>query len=391
MIHPLPNLLTMIGELIETPSVSSTNPEFDQSNLAVIELIAEWTENLGFKAEIQTLPGVKNKANLIATLGNSDDTNGLVLSGHTDTVPFDQNRWNSDPFKATEKEGRIYGLGSADMKSFFALALAACSRFDKKQLQHPLTLIATCDEESTMSGARLLAEKRTRPGRFAIIGEPTGLRPVRMHKGIMMESITVRGKAGHSSDPSLGTSATEGMLKITRELLRWRDELQSKNRNPLFKVDFPTMNLGSIHGGDNPNRICAHCEAQIDIRPLPGMSIEALRSELQTRLEPVLSEEQGLSLELNSLFPGTPPFETPGNSPVVHQAEQITHHQAEAVAYGTEAPYLNQMGMETVILGPGSIDQAHQPNEYLSLDQIEPGISVLEKMIDKFCLNKEVA
>lgn len=387
--QPIPNTVAMISALIESPSVSCTDPAFDQSNLSVINLIAEWAETLGFKVEIMPLAGNTGKANLIATLGDNRRHNGLVLSGHTDTVPFDEAKWHSDPFRLTEKDRRLYGLGSADMKSFFALALSAASRFDAKKLQQPLTLIATCDEESTMSGARMLVEQAIKPGRYAIIGEPTSLRPVRMHKGIMMESISIHGKSGHSSDPNLGANAIEGMHKVLQSLVEWRRELQKNNRNPLFEVDVPTMNFGSIHGGDNPNRICAHCEIQIDIRPLPGMSLDELRHDLKRRLEPLIDSESGMALELNALFPGTPPFETAENARIVQSTEEISGHKATAVAFGTEAPYLDQLGLETIIMGPGSIDQAHQPNEFLALNQINPTISFLEKMIGQYCFSPE--
>jgi acetylornithine deacetylase len=379
----------MIEALIREPSVSCTNPALDQSNLPVIHLIAEWAETLGFKVDISPLAGKPGKANLIATLGDRKHLNGLVLSGHTDTVPFDEAKWGSDPFKLTEKEQRLYGLGTADMKSFFALALAATSHFDAKKIQQPLTLIATCDEESTMSGARMLVEQSVKLGRYAIIGEPTSLHPVRMHKGIMMESITIHGKGGHSSDPELGANAIEGMHKVIQELIKWRHELQKNNRNPLFKVAVPTMNFGSLHGGDNPNRICSHCETQIDIRPLPGMDIEELRFDLKKRLEPLIESDSGMALELSALFPGTPPFETDQDTKIIQTAEAVSGHKAEAVAFGTEAPYLNQLGLETVIMGPGSIDQAHQPNEYLALDQINPTLSILEQMIGQFCFSPE--
>ncbi len=385
----LPDSLAMIAALIETPSVSSTNPHFDQSNLSVINLLAEWLEGIGFSVKILPVSNHPEKANLIATLGDTRHSNGLVFSGHTDTVPFDEKKWCSDPFKLTEKNQRLYGLGTADMKSFFALALSAANRFDSKQFHQPLTLLATCDEESTMSGARMLVDEAIRPGRYAIIGEPTSLRPIRMHKGIMMESIKVSGKAGHSSDPALGANAIEGMQKVLVELLAWRLELQQKNRNPHFKIDVPTLNLGSIHGGDNPNRICSHCETQIDIRPLPGMDIDELRHALAERLEPVLAEEPGLTLTTHSLFPGVPAFETASDSVIVQMTEALSGHPAEAVAFGTEAPFMSQLGLESVIMGPGSIDQAHQADEFLAKDQIESTIGLLEKLIGRFCITPE--
>ena len=381
----LPAIATMIRELIRRPSVSCTDAAFDQSNRAVIDILAEWLDGLGF--QIQIMPVADGKANLLATLGGGlGSGEGLVLAGHTDTVPYDEQGWSSDPFGGAEKDGRIYGLGSCDMKGFFALAIAAAAKFSAQQLRHPLTLLATADEESSMSGARHLYTHGTKPGRFAVIGEPTGLRPIRMHKGVMMECIRVHGAAGHSSDPSLGASAIEGMHAVIGELLIWRSELQKRYRNPLFKVDVPTLNLGSIHGGDNPNRICAHCELHIDIRPLPGMDLNELRQCLSERLAGVLLAYPRLRLETYPLFDGLPAFETGFDSEIVRACEEYSGRSAGAVAFGTEAPFLSMLGTQTVVLGPGDIEQAHQPDEYLELSRIPPMVEILERLIGQFCL-----
>src|SRR5690606_37299728 len=225
----------------------------------------------GFEIEVLPIPGQPHKANLIATLGRG--AGGLVLAGHTDTVPCDPDRWASDPFSLTERDGRLYGLGATDMKGFFPVALEAARRFDQSKLQQPLIILATADEESSMDGARLLAELGRPKARYAVVGEPTGMKPVRMHKGIMMERVRVQGLAGHSSNPALGNNALEAMHLVIADLLAFRSELQNRYRNPGFAVPVPTLNLGHIHGGDNPNRICGHCELQFDLRPLPGMQV----------------------------------------------------------------------------------------------------------------------
>jgi acetylornithine deacetylase len=383
----IPETLEMIGALIERPSVSCTDPHYDQSNLAVIHLLAEWLGGLGFSVEIRAIGD--RKANLIATLGSREDPTGLVLSGHTDTVPCDPELWSSDPFKAVEKDGRIYGLGSADMKSFFALALEAANRFEAKDFRHPLVILATADEESSMSGVKSLVADKVKLGRYAVIGEPTGLKPIRMHKGVMLESIVVRGKAGHSSDPSLGANAIDGMHAVLSELLAFRAELRARHRNPAFKVDYPTLNLGSIHGGDNPNRICAHCETQIDIRPLPGMELEDLHEKLVKRLEPVLAQANGLSLEIRRMFEGLPPFESDANGEIVRCCEELSGYDSGAVAFGTEAPFLKRLGLQTVVMGPGHIEQAHQPDEYLPMTHIRAGTDILSRLIERFCIRPE--
>ncbi len=379
---PPPKLLEMIAELIAVPSVSSVTPDLDQSNRGVIDLLAGWLEALGFRIEIQPVARQPEKANLIAVLGKGPA--GLVLSGHTDTVPFDQDGWRSDPFVLTQAEQRLYGLGTADMKAFFALAIEAARQFQAKDLQHALIILATADEESSMSGAKALVASGRHLGRYAVIGEPTGLRPVRMHKGIFMDAIHLRGRSGHSSDPSLGNSALDGMSQVLDELIRWRAELQRDHCNALFKVPFPTLNLGHIHGGDNPNRICAECELHIDLRPLPGMELAELRTVMAERIRHRLADS-GLEIAIEPLFTGIPAMATPGDSPIVQAAERLTGHAAEAVAFATEAPYFNELGMQTVILGPGDIDQAHQPDEYLALDRLQPTVDLLEKLIGEFC------
>ncbi|MDS4030724.1 MAG: acetylornithine deacetylase [Candidatus Contendobacter sp.] len=375
-------LLDRIRQLIATPSVSSVSPSFDQSNRPVIDLLAGWLEGAGFAVRIEPLPGQPDKANLIATLGHGPG--GLVLAGHTDTVPFDTGRWRYDPFGGTVAEGRIYGLGAADMKSFLALAIAAAAEFRAADLRQPLVILATADEESSMAGARALAAAGRPLGRHALIGEPTGLKPVRLHKGILMEAIRLEGKSGHSSNPALGVNALEGMHRVIGELLRWRTELQARYRNPLFEVAAPTLNLGRIHGGDNPNRICADCELHIDIRPLPGMTLAGVRDELHGRLTRLLADS-GLGLSFLPLFEGIEAMETPATAAIVRATEELTGAAAGAVGFGTEGPYLNALGMETVILGPGGVECAHQPDEFLSLAMIEPTLKLLRGLIGRFC------
>lgn len=380
------HLLDRIRQLIATPSVSSVSPQFDQSNRVVIDLLAEWLEASGFAVRIELLPGRSDKANLIATLG--EGPGGLVLAGHTDTVPFDAGRWRYDPFGGTVADERIYGLGSADMKSFLALAIEAAREFSARDLRQPLVILATADEESSMGGARTLAAAGQPLGRHAVIGEPTGLRPVRMHKGILMEAIRLEGRSGHSSNPALGASALEGMHQVIGELLHWRTELQARYRNPLFEVDVPTLNLGRIHGGDNPNRICADCELHIDIRPLPGMALTELRDVLHQRLGRLLSDGE-LKLSFEPLFPGIEALETPAAAAIVQAAEDLTGAPAGVVGFGTEGPYLNALGMETVILGPGSVDCAHQPDEFLPLATLQPTLDLLRGLIGRFCVEPE--
>ncbi|MBT8765820.1 acetylornithine deacetylase [Metapseudomonas boanensis] len=377
----VPDLKSQFAALIAAPSVSCTQPNWDQSNQSVIDLLASWLTDLGFQCEVQQV--VPGKANLLATYGSGPG--GLVLAGHSDTVPFDAALWKTDPLKLSEVGDRWYGLGSCDMKGFFPLAIEAVRGLLDRPFRQPLMILATCDEESSMAGARALAASGRPLGRAAVIGEPTGLRPIRLHKGVMMERIDILGQSGHSSDPRFGHSALEAMHAVMSDLIELRGEWQQEFRNPLFNVPQPTLNLGCIHGGDNPNRICGQCSLEFDLRPLPGMSPETLRAVIRQRLRPV-AEHYAVKIDYKPLFPAVPPFEQSAESDLVRLAERLTGHAAEAVAFGTEAPYLQQLGCETLVLGPGDIACAHQPDEHLELSRIEPTVALLRQLIQHYCL-----
>ena len=377
-----PALLDMIAALISAPSVSSVSPELDQGNRNVIDLLAGWLDTAGFEVELMPLAGMPAKANLVATLGSGPG--GLVLSGHTDTVPFDAGRWTHDPFTLTRADDRLYGLGTSDMKAFLALAIEALVDIRPADLREPVILLATADEETSMAGAKALVERGTPQARHALIGEPTGLRPVKMHKGILMEAIRLQGRSGHSSDPALGNSALEAMHTVIGALLAWRAQLQARHHNTLFAVPVPTLNLGHIHGGDNPNRICADCELHIDLRPLPGMALEELRAGIHACVNRSL-RGFGIQVTFESLFDGIPAMETAADAEIIRVTEKLTGHAAGSVAFGTEAPYLQQLGMNTVVLGPGDIAQAHQPDEYLALDRLDPTIRLLRDLVKSVC------
>lgn len=382
----VPSITDTLTRLISMPSVSSTVAELDMSNLPVIHELATWFEALGFTCDIHPLPGAAHKANLIATLGQGPG--GLVLAGHTDTVPCNESLWRSSPFTLAERDNRFYGLGVCDMKGFFALILAAVQAFVKTPLQAPLIILATADEESSMNGARALAAQGRPKARFALIGEPTGLRPVAMHKGIMMERIRILGQSGHSSDPSLGRNAMESAHKVISELMQFRTELAARYHNPGFTVPVPTLNLGCIHGGDNPNRICGQCQLDFDIRMLPGMDSEQVRQQIRQRLESIASTDQ-VSISLESMMPSIEAFAGHTSSELVATCERLTGHSAESVAFATEAPFFSQLGMDTVVLGPGNIDQAHQPDEYLDHERIKPMIDILQVLIRQYCVSPE--
>jgi acetylornithine deacetylase len=370
------------NRLLSLASVSSAHADIDMSNRQVVDYLATLFSDLGFSCEILTLPEAPHKANLIATLGSGPG--GLVLSGHTDTVPFDEALWSMNPLQLTQKDSRLYGLGATDMKGFFAVVHAAVQQFKDASFKHPLIILATADEESSMEGARMLVRQGRPQARYAVIGEPTGLRPINRHKGVMMERLHVQGQSGHSSNPALGRNALEAMHEMITALLVFRQELQHQFRNPHFSIDVPTLNLGVIHGGDNPNRICGHCALEFDVRLLPGMASESLRGAIQELLLPIAVRHR-VEFSFNPLFPGAEAF-TNDHSELVDTCAKLTGYAPEAVAFATEAPFLQALGMDTVVLGPGSIDVAHQPDEYMALDQVQPCINLLRQLVTRYCL-----
>jgi len=380
----LNNFESLLAELVAISSVSATDPAWDQSNEGVIRCLESWFNRLGFKCDVREVDATNKKYNLVATLG--EGSNGLVLAGHTDTVPFDQALWSTDPFKLHYEQNRYFGLGTCDMKGFFPIIIEALRALEGAELKQPIIVIATADEESSMAGARALAEQNDVPARAAIIGEPTSIRPIRMHKGILMEAVEFRGCSGHSSNPKLGNSAVEAVHGFLGELFAFRSRLQARYQNANFEVSGPTLNVGAVHGGDSPNRICGHCQMNFDLRPLPGMSVSSLHAEIQA-LVAQTGYKHAIEVNHRQLVDPVPAFETPRDAELVKICERLTGVDSEAVAFATEAPFLSKMGMQTLVLGAGSIDQAHQPNEYLASEQVVRMAQVLQSLIKQYCID----
>ncbi|MCO6524363.1 MAG: acetylornithine deacetylase [Candidatus Schmidhempelia sp.] len=378
----IPSFLTLYSELISLPTISASDPSLDQSNRLLIDKLASWFETLHFDVTITAVPNTRNKFNLLASYGKG--TGGLLFSGHTDTVPFDIDQWQKDPFRLTESEHKLYGLGTADMKGFFAFLLEALKSMELNKFKKPIHILATADEETTMAGAAYFAKTATVAPDCAIIGEPTSLIPIRAHKGHTANVIKIIGHSGHSSDPTRGINAIEIMNNVISQLLCLREQLQQRYYNSCFAIPYPTLNLGKIHGGDSANRICGCCELVIDIRPLPDMSLDELYALLQKTLSPIMRQWPN-RLSLAYEHKPTPGYECHTNTSALKAIEQLVGKQAESVNYCTEAPYLHTIA-PTIVLGPGSIAQAHQPDEFMALDVIKPTDLLLKRLIQYFCL-----
>lgn len=383
----LPSFIEIYNELITIPTISSVaDAKLDYSNKLLVEKLANWLADLGFKIIVTPIPNTRDKYNLLATYSNNtnDTLGGLLLSGHTDTVPFDEGLWTKDPFKVTEFDNKWYGLGTADMKGFFAFILESLRDIDLKSLTKPLHILATADEEITMAGAAYFAQHAKLQPDCTIIGEPTSLIPIRAHKGFVSNVIRITGKSGHSSDPEKGINAIEVMHLVIGKLLELKQKLKNEYHNNSFAVPYPTMNLGIIKGGDAANRICGCCELIMDIRALPEMDIHSLYDLLCQTLQPIRNQYPNridIAYEVDPIAG----YECQHDNPALQEVEKLVNQSAQTVNYSTEAPFLNQIA-PTIVLGPGSIEQAHQPDEFVDMSYLKPTKATLQKLIQRFCM-----
>ncbi|NCP64709.1 MAG: acetylornithine deacetylase [Paraglaciecola sp.] len=381
MLHQ--SFLEHYAQIISTSSISAFDEKIDKSNRPIIDLLAGWLADFGFSITIQSVPHTNNKFNLLAKLGSGEG--GLLLCGHSDTVPFDEGRWQSDPFTLTERDGKLFGLGTCDMKGFFAFILEALQTLPLNKLKKPLYILASADEETSMAGARFFVEQQLIKPDMALIGEPTELVPIYKHKGHIAQSLNIRGQAGHSSDPAKGVNAIEIMYQAIGQLLDLQSSLREKYKDEAFSVPHVTMNLGHIHGGDGENRICGQCLLNFDLRAVPALSDQEALAMIDAALAPVRDRfPNRLSLDL--MYPTAPAFACKDEQNIIELAEKLTGKPAKSANYATEAPFINHLGCDTLVLGPGSINQAHQPDEFMSLTYVDPTVSVLRQFIQHVCL-----
>lgn len=385
MTNTMQQVREQLAALIAEPSVSAVDPAHDMSNAGIVDLLADWYAAAGFSVQRQSVSSEPAKSNLIARLGGGEG--GLVLSGHTDTVPYDRAGWDSDPFVLDEREGRWYGLGSADMKCFFPIVLAALEGIDPGRLVRPVIMLATADEESSMNGARAITDEGVPIGRYAVIGEPTALVPIHKHKGIIIARVAVEGRSGHSSEPALGANALDCMHDIISDFKHWRSEAAQRFADADFKVPAPTLNLGTINGGDSPNRICARCELMFDVRVVPKLALADVIGELSAFVR-TRGAEAGVDARLELPMAPVGALDTPADSAIVRAVEDLSGNPSRTVAFATEGPFFNALGCESVVFGPGDIAVAHQPNEFVEVARIESMIGIVHRLIERFCCNE---
>jgi acetylornithine deacetylase len=331
-----------------------------------------------------------SKANLIARIGPEAD-GGVLLSGHTDVVPVDGQPWTSDPWVLTERDGRLYGRGTADMKAFLALALAAAPDFAKAGLKRPVQFAFSYDEEVGCLGAPSLIQALVRSGprpSVVIVGEPTSMETVCGHKGIATFWVTVTGKEAHSSLTHLGVSAIMEAAKLIGALSALAEELErAADPGSPFKPKGASLTIGVIKGGTAVNILARECMFAFDLRCPPGVDPrQVLESvfELAERLDAELkarAPEAGVRIESRSSTPPLRP-DAEGSAELLARRLAGDNGPARVVSYAAEAGQFQEAGFSTVICGPGSIEQAHQPDEYLEVSQLERGAAFMTRLVE---------
>ena len=346
------------------------------ANLPLIDFVADYLDGLGISSlKVDYEPG--RKTNLYATIG-PEGPGGIVLSGHTDVVPVDGQDWASDPFKLDERDGRLYGRGTCDMKGFIAVALAMAPEFKAADLKTPIHLALSCDEEVGCRGVRPLVahmkDHLPRP-RAVIVGEPTSMQVVNAHKGAVTFATEVTGHEAHSSCTHLGVNAIMVAGELLTELNRIAADMRERG-DPSRRFDPPytTVHVGLIEGGTAKNIIPRRCAFTWETRLVPGSDPKEVPKRFDAfarTLEPAMkqvADDAGIATEEINIVPFLSPED---DSP----AEQLAMHLAgangtQAVSYGTEAGLFQGIGIPAIVCGPGSIEQAHKPDEYLELSEL---------------------
>ena len=365
------------------------------SNLEMVDFLESHLKALGMEVLVNTGPDGR-KANLFATLG-APDTPGLMLAGHMDVVPVAGQAWNTDPFQLTAEGGRLYGRGTADMKSYIVQAMAAVEAVRHGKLKLPIHLAFTYDEEVGCHGARhlmdsLKAQQHVMP-RCAVIGEPTDFKVFRMHKGFASAKVTVKGVEGHSGKPAKGANAIYQAALVLQKLMEVEEERKSnRSMEDFFEVPYTTLSAGMIEGGTALNIIPNRCELKFEYRTMPGEDTAHVLNQIKGYVSEVLlpnfkKQHEDVDIVVEATGRGEPMM-TPAGAEIEALALELTGESLSVAApYYTEGAIYNEAGIPTVICGPGDIDQAHRPNEFITDEQMQKGLPFLGRLIERVCLS----
>ncbi len=383
--RPSPAILALIERLVGFDTTSH------RSNLEAIAFLEETLRSLGAVCRL-TYDDDRGKANLYATLG-PDDRPGIMLSGHTDVVPVEGQDWTSDPFRLTERDGKFHGRGAADMKSFIALCLALAPEFLARGLDTPLHFSFSYDEELGCVGVRrLIADMAGLPikPKLCIVGEPTGMRVIAGHKGKKSLRCRVHGKESHSA-LGQGVNAVEAAAEVIAHLKAIQRRLRREGPfDPAYAPPYTTVHTGTVQGGRALNIVPRDCLFDFEIRALPGHDSNALYQEIQRfaadQIEPEMKAADAHTGIEFQMMNDTAGFDLSDDHPAVRFVTALTGaNQTGRVSFGTEAGLFNQAGVPTVVCGPGFIEQAHRPDEFISADQLLQGEAFLRRLMDHVC------
>lgn len=368
----------LLGELIGFPTVSA------DSNLDLIGWASNYLKGLGAVCDI-SLDESGHKANLFATFG-PEGNGGLVLSGHSDVVPVADQDWSSDPFVMKACEGRLFGRGACDMKGFIACVLALAPRIAQWRLTRPVHIVLTYDEEVGCFGARALVEELRERGlrpATAILGEPTMMRVIDGHKGCYEYTTRITGCAGHGSAPDLGVNAAVCAARYAARLMELETDLRQRApQGSPFSPPWTTLNIGRIHSGHAHNVIPDHAEIDWEMRPVQRSDADHVLAQIDRFADSLLPAmraihpEATITREVIGEVAGLEPV--PGNAIAGIVSALTGSNGTDVVSFGTEAGLFQSLGMDCVVCGPGSIEQAHKPDEYVSRDQLAACLSMLQ-------------
>jgi len=363
----------------------------------LVEFLVDYLDRPGVAVARQGVDGGA-KENLLVRVGPEADEatrGGLVLSGHLDVVPAGDAGWESDPFTLSERDGRLHARGAADMKGFLALAANLAREADPAALAAPLVLLFTFDEETGSLGARMLAERwdEVAPAigplpRATVVGEPTSLAAVRAHKGHLKLRLAFRGKSAHSGYPHLGVNAAEAAGRAIAALSALRRELEAEavaGGADFPDVPFVALNVGTVAGGTAINVVAERCVVEVGMRTLPGVDPAALAERVRAAAAAALPGGPPATLDF-AVISDSPPMSTPADAPLHrHLLAALGQPAPRSVAYSTDARHLQELGLDCVIFGPGSIEVAHQPNEFVPTDELAAARAHLSGLVDVFC------
>ncbi|MFP6688177.1 MAG: acetylornithine deacetylase [Alphaproteobacteria bacterium] len=381
------NSVEMIKKLVSFDTTSRV------SNLELIDFVADYLSALGVESHlIHDESG--EKANLYATIGPRD-VPGIVLSGHTDVVPVDGQAWDSDPFTVVEQDEKLFGRGTSDMKSFIAIALAMAPDFASTNLKTPVHFALSFDEEVGCLGAPLMIQKMDQfaaKPRAVIIGEPTKMSVVNAHKGVCSFFTTVHGLERHSSETHRGVNAIAYGAELVAFLSTLGEEMRDQHSylESGFDPPYTTVHVGTMHGGTAQNIVPLNCTFSWEYRLMPGEDASEIRNRFQAHVDEVVLPKMhavdtstGIDTEVRAFVPGLAPEDgSPAEALVLALARKNT---TEVVAYGTEAGQFQEAGNPAVVCGPGSIAQAHKPNEFIELSEVRACEIFMRRLLDEVC------